>query len=177
MKMSDMIFKAPAAADLQGSSDLTDIAEREGFSSSTDWAAQFAQALCNGESLNVMRERFTALVMVAGRISPDSAAAEEIGRHLLILDALFKKLIIQSVEVQGAGQRGSSEAAERLLNGAFKAQRAAMACLSALKVLRDASPPAPTTPAAGAPESGESGASTSPSRLSLSGVQTDKHTY
>lgn len=175
--MTNLVFNAPAVADLQGSSDLTDIAEREGFTSSTDWAIQFAQALCNGESLDVMRERFTALVSVAGRISPDRAAAEEIGRHYLILEALFKKLIIQSMEVQSSGQRGSNEAAERLLNGAFKAHRAAVASLSALKVLRGATPPAPTTPATGAAESGESGASTLPSRLSLSGVQTDKHTY
>lgn len=158
--MTDTVFKTPAQADLAGARDITEIAQREGFSSSTDWAARFAQALCNGESLDVMRERFTALVSVAGRISPDSATAEELGRHLLILDTLFKKLIIQSVEVASSGQRGSSEAAERLLNGAFKAQRAAMACLSSLKVLRDTAPakppttasaPAPPSPWAGSP--------------------------
>lgn len=174
--MTDSIFKAPAVVDLQGAQDMTDIAQREGFASSTEWAAQFAQALCGGEPLDVMRERFTALVSAAGRIGPDRAAAEELGRHYLILDALFRKLIIQSMEVQSSRQRGSSEAAERLLNGALKAQRAAMACLSALKTLRDALPPAPTTPATGAPESGGSGVSTLPSPLALSGKRTNTHT-
>ena len=167
--MTAAIFRAPASADLQDLTNLTAIANREGFSSSTDWAAQFAQALCNGVSLDVMRERFTALVRVAGRISPNCAAAEEIGRHYLILESLFKKLIIQSVEVAASSQRGSSEAAERLLNGAFKAQRAAMACLSALKTLRDTSPPAPTTSVTEAPESSLSGADSPPAPLTLSG--------
>ena len=167
--MTDSVFNTPVAVDLQGARNMTEIAQREGFASSTEWAAQFAQALCGGESLDVMRERFTALVSVAGRISPDSAATEEIGRHYLILEALFKKLIIQSVEVQCSGQRGSSEAAERLLNGAFKAQRAAMACLSALRTLRDALPPAPTTPATGSPELGVSGAVSQSAPLVLSG--------
>ena len=167
--MTDSIFKAPAAVDLQDARDITEIAQREGFASSTEWAAQFAQALCGGESLDVMRERFTALVSAAGRISPDNAAAEEIGRHYLILESLFKKLIIQSVEVAASSQRGSSEAAERLLNGAFKAQRAAMACLSALKTLRDTSPPAPTTSVTEAPESSLSGADSPPAPLTLSG--------
>ena len=169
INMTDAVFNTPAAVNLQDARDMTEIAQREGFASSTEWAAQFAQALCGGESLDVMRERFTALVSVAGRISPDSAAAEEIGRHYLILEALFKKLIIQSVEVAGCSQRGSSEAAERLLNGAFKAQRAAMACLSALKTLRDASPPAPTTPVPSAPELGVSGAGSQIAPLALSG--------
>lgn len=133
-------------------------------------AIQFAQALCNRDSLDVMRERFAALVSVAGRLIPDSAVAEEIGRHYLILDALYKTLIIQSVEVVGPGQRGNSEAAERLLNGALKVQRAAMACVSALRVLRDASPsPAPTTTATLAPESDAVGVGSSLEALTLLG--------
>lgn len=168
--MTHSIFNAPAAVDLQDATDLTDIAKREGFLSSTDWAAQFAQALCRGDSLDVMRERFTALVTVAGRISPDSAAAEEIGRHYLILDALYKKLIIQSMKVAGSGQRGSSEAAERLLNGAFKSQRAAIACLSALRVLRDTAPSSPpTTSATGAAESEAVSSGSRSAAASLSG--------
>lgn len=156
--MNQATFDTPAEADLAGARNIAEIAKREGFSSSTDWAAQFAQALCKGDSLDVMRERFAALVGTAGRLDPDSAAADEIGRHYLILEALFKKLVIQSVAVAGSGERGSSEAAERLLNGAFKAQRAAMACLSSLKVLRETAPtptrPATLRPVLSAPEAG-----------------------
>lgn len=163
------VFNAPAAADLHGVRDMTDIAQREGFTSSTDWAARFAQALCDGESLDVMRERFTALVSAAGRISPDSAAAEEIGRHYLILEALFKKLVIQSIEVADSGRKGGSEAAERLLIGSLKAQRAAMACLSALKALRDAAPSRPPTTAETiSPETGVSGTGPQPVSMALS---------
>ena len=126
--MSDTTFNAPAAVDLQGVRSIGDIAGREGFDSSTDYAALFAHTLCSGDSLDVLRERFAALTSAAGLLSPDNATAEEIGRHYLILDALFRKLIIQSVTATGSGGRGSSEAGERLLNGAFKSQRSAMAC-------------------------------------------------
>lgn len=150
--MSEPTFIAPATADFQGVCNIRDIAEREGFNSSSDYAARFAQALCRGGSLDDMRERFIALTNAAGHLDPDNAAASEIGQNYLILDALFRKLIIQSVAATESGGRGSSEAAERLLNGAFKAQRSAMACLSALKVLRDTAPAKPPTmPAGSAP--------------------------
>ena len=148
--MSETTFNAPATADFQGVRSIRETAEREGFADATDYSARFAQALCSSGALDLMRERFVALTSVAGHLDPGRAAADEIGHHYMILEALFRKLIIQSVAATEFGGRGSSEAGERLLNGAFKAQRAAMACLSALKVLRDA---APTTPAAGGPES------------------------
>ena len=144
--MTDSKFNAPATADLQGARSISELAERESYTSAADYSAQFAQALCNSGPLDLMRERFTALTSAAGHLEPDKAAASEVGQHYLILEALFRKLVIQSAAAVGAGGRGSSEAGERLLNGAFKAQRAAMACLSALKVLRDV---APTTSAAG----------------------------
>lgn len=155
--MSETTFNVPATADFQGVRNMRDIAEREGFTSSSDYAVQFAQALCSGGPLDVMRERFVALTSASGNLhhdhDPDKAAAAEIAQHFLILEALFRKLIIQSVAATEFGGRGSSEAGERLLNGAFKAQRAAMACLSALKVLRDGAPTTPAaTPAAGGPE-------------------------
>jgi hypothetical protein len=143
--MSETTFNTPATADFQGVRSISDIAEREGFTDTSDYAMRFAQALCCGDSLDVMRERLIALTSAAGHVDPDKATASELGGNYLILQALFHKLIIQSVAATESGGRGSSEAGERLLNGAFKAQRAAMACLSALKVLRDA---APTTPAA-----------------------------
>lgn len=139
-KMSETTFDAPATADFQGVRNMRDIAEREGFTSSSDYAARFAQALCNSGSLDLMRERFIALTSAAGHLDPDKAAAAEIGQHYMLLEALFRKLIIQGVAAADSGGRGSSEAGERLLNGAFKAHKAAMSCLSALKVLRDAAP-------------------------------------
>ena len=143
--MSESTFNAPATADFQGVRNMQEVAEREGFTSSSDYAAQFAQALCSGGPLDVMRERFVALTSVAGHLDPAKAAGDEIGQHYMILEALFRKLIIQSVAATEFGGRGSSEAGERLLNGAFKAQRAAMACLSALKVLREADASKPPT--------------------------------
>jgi hypothetical protein len=146
--MSETTFNTPATADFQGVRNMRDVAEREGYTDTSGYAIQFAQALCRGDSLDVMRERLIALTSAAGHLDPDKAAADEIGQNYLILQALFRKLLIQSVASTESGGRGSSEAGERLLNGAFKAQRAAMACLSALKVLRDA---APTTPVASSP--------------------------
>ena len=144
-KMTEKTFNAPATADFQEVRNMRDIAEREDFNSSSDYAAQFAQALCSGGPLDVMRERFVSLTSVAGHLDPDKATSDEIGRHYMILEALFRKLIIQSVAATEPGGRGSSEAGERLLNGAFKAQRAALACLSALKGLRDAASSKPPT--------------------------------
>lgn len=145
--MSKETFDNPAGVGMQGVQNIGDISKREGFHSSTEWAARFADALCKGDSLDILRERFAALVSVAGLLSPDNAAAEEIGRHYLILDSLWKKLVISSLDIGETGARGSSEAAERLMNGAFKAQRAALACLSALKVLRQSTQPQPPTTA------------------------------
>jgi hypothetical protein len=160
--MSETTFNAPATADFQGVRSISETAEREGFADATDYSARFAQALCRSGSLDLMRERFNALTSVACQLDPDKAAADEIGHHYMILEALFRKLVIQSVAATEFGGRGSSEAGERLLNGAFKAQRAAMACLSALKVLRDAAASKPpTTPAARAPVHASSGAGSS----------------
>lgn len=143
--MTDSKFNAPATADFQGVRSISETAELEGFADATDYSARFAKALCSSGSLDLMRERFIALTSVAGHLDPDKAAADEIGHHYMILEALFRKLIIQSVAATEFGGRGSSEAGERLLNGAFKAQRAAMACLSALKVLREADASKPPT--------------------------------
>lgn len=143
------IFNAPAAVDLQGVRSVSDLAEREGCTSAADYAVLFAQTLCNSGPLDLMRERFIALTSVAGHLDPDEAAASEIGQHYVILESLFRKLIIQSVAATAAGGRGSGEAGERLLNGALKAQRAALVCLSALKTLRAAAPTrAPSSPLA-----------------------------
>lgn len=128
--MIEPTFNAPATADFQGVRNIGDIAECEGFSNSSDYAARFAQALCRGDSLDVMRERLVALTSAAGHLDPDKAAAAEVGQTYLILEALFRKLIIQSVAATEFGGRGSSEAGERLLKGAFKAQASAMACLA-----------------------------------------------
>ena len=164
-KMSETTFNAPATADFKDVRNMCDIAEREGVTNSSDYAAQFAQALCSGGPLDVMRERFVALTSVADHLAPDKAAAEEIGQHYMILEALFRKLIIQGVAATELGGRGSSEAGERLLNGAFKAHKAAMSCLSALKVLRDA---APTTSASRVLELNAPGSGPVAAHLSLS---------
>jgi len=142
--MGTTIFSEPATVVLSGAGSVNEMAQMEG-ESPADYAIQFANALCNGEPMSAQRARFAALVDIAGRLDSDNAAAIEIGRHLYILDALFRRLVIDGYAAMKSESRGASEAAERLLNAAFKAQRASMGCLSALKVLRD-SRKAPTTP-------------------------------
>ena len=85
---------------------------------------------------------------IAGHLDPDKAAAEDIGHHYLILDSLFRRLLIDAVKAGDSSGRSGSEAAERLLNAAFKAHRASLSCLNALKVLREATPPTTSTPIA-----------------------------
>lgn len=171
------IFTVPATADLLGVHSVGELATREGFTSVSEYSTRFADALCSSGSLDAMRERFIALASAAGNLDADRATAQEVTAMFVILEALFRKLIIQSVEVAGSGQRGSSEAAERLLSGAFKAQKSAVQCLSALKVLREGAPPSPpTTTATGVQDSGV-GAGSLPASLALSGKRTNKHAY
>ena len=143
--MGRTVFSEPATVALSGAGSVSEMAQLEG-ASPADYAIEFANALCNGEPMSAQRARFAALVDIAGRLDPDNVAAEEVGKHYLILDALFKRLVIDGYAAMKSEGRGASEAAERLLNAAFKAQRGAIGCLSALKVLRD-SKKAPTTPA------------------------------
>ena len=142
--MGKTIFSEPATVALSGAGSINELAQREGVSS-VDYAISFANALCNGEPMSAQRARFAALVDIAGRLDPDNVTADQIGQNYLILNALFKRLVIDGHAAMKSETRGASEAAERLLNAAFKAQRASMSCLSALKVLRD-SKKAPTTP-------------------------------
>lgn len=167
--MTDSVFNAPAAVDLHGVHSVGELAAREGFTSVSEYSIRFADALCSSGSLDAMRERFTALASAAGNLDADRATAQEVTAMYLILEALFRKLIIQSMEVAGSGQRGSGEAAERLLNGAFKAQRAAISALSALRVLRETTPSSPpTTTATSAQDSGSVGSGPLPASLALS---------
>lgn len=143
--MQEIDFSRPATQELAGAASIGELAYLEG-ASPADYALRFADALCNGEPLSAQRAGFAALVDIGGRLDPDTVAAEEVGKHFLILDGLFKRLLIDVRPLLTSSNRGASEAAERLLNVAFKAQRASLSCLSALKVLRDSK--TSTTPAA-----------------------------
>lgn len=149
--MTSRTLRAVASRDLSEARTLAAMADAEGWNSDADgYAVEFAQALASdGGNLDTQRERLAALASIATGLAADAASASEIGRHYVILEALFRRLLLDSCKASASGQRSGSEAAERLLNGALKAQRAALACLSALKMLREALPsPATTTTAA-----------------------------
>ncbi|MBC5768453.1 hypothetical protein [Ramlibacter albus] len=129
-------FSEPAQVRLAGVQTVAALAEREGWMDADEYAIKFAEALCsNGVSLDAQRERLAALVNVASATAGDELSAEELGKHYIILDALFRRLIVDAMNV--AGDSRKLDASDKLLTGALKAQRAALACLSALKMIRE----------------------------------------
>lgn len=126
-------LQRPAAMPLDGAGSIAELAEKEGWQAD-DYAIKFAEALCSS-GLETQRERLAALIVMSDSLAADGAAASELGRHYVILDALFRRLIIDAMRLSSDPRR--AEAGEKLLAGAMKAQRGALACLSALKTLRE----------------------------------------
>lgn len=127
-----------AAADLSGCSSIAEMSRREEEFDPDRYAIALAHNIRNdGVSLDVQRERLAALAQVGGGLAASRASAEELGRHLLILNALFTRLALMAANAAGHPGKHSAEAADRLTSSAIKAQRAAVSVLGAMKALRD----------------------------------------
>ena len=135
-----------AAADLTGCRSTGAMAEAEGWSPET-YALKLSEHIRDSRvPLDRQRERLQALAQVGAGLAGDAAAAEEIARHYSVLESLWHRFARLAHETAIDGSARSSATAERYLNAALKAQRAAIACLSALKAIRDSNQP-PTTAA------------------------------
>lgn len=97
----------------------------------------------SGMSLDLQRERLAALAGAGA--AAGQASADELARHFSILEALWHRFALAAAEAMDSGLPRSSEKADRFLNAALKAQRAAASCLSSLVVLRNIDR-APTMP-------------------------------
>lgn len=126
----------PATVDLSGSASTAEMAKREGGYDPDKYALCLAHHIRNdGVSLDVQRERLAALATLSGHLGV-SAAADELARHFTVLNALFDRLALQAARVSGERGQSNAQAAERLVAGAIKAQKAAAATLGAINVLR-----------------------------------------
>ena len=124
-------------AELQGATSVAEMAEAEAWNPDL-YAVNLARHIReDGVSPAAQVERLRALSQVG--TGADKAASDELGRHSILLSALFEHLALASAKAANAGGLRSAEAAQRLATAAIRAQRAAAQCLGALKVLRDGS--------------------------------------
>lgn len=139
-----------ATADLSGCTSIAEMSEREEAFDPDRYAIALAHNIRNdGVSLDVQRERLAALARVGSHLAASQASAEELGRHWLVLNALFDRLALRAAEVAGQPGKHNAEAADRLTSSAIRAQRAAVSVLGAMKLLRDDArvvQPLPSTP-------------------------------
>lgn len=149
--MSDIDLEKPATVDLTGSASIADMAQAEKWDPDRYSVALSENIRNSGMSLDMQRERLTSLAQVGAGLAGDQATAVEIARHWLTLDALYQRFSRAAVEAMGSDRPRASEIADRYLNAALKAQRAAMACLSALKVLREGHRPPDNVTASASP--------------------------
>lgn len=72
------------------------------------------------------------------------ATSAELARHILLLGALFERLVHEADEAMrnGRAYAKGADAWERFLDAALRAQRAATSAMGAMKVLRDSAEPA-----------------------------------
>lgn len=139
-------LKEPATVNLSNSTGVADMANKEAFDPDL-YAIALAHNIRNdGVSLDVQRERLAALAQVGGCLAASQASAAELGRHLLILNALFDRLALMAAKAAGQPGKHSAEAADRLTSSAIKAQRAAVSVLGAMKLLRDGAQMVATLP-------------------------------
>lgn len=116
-----------------------------GMATAEGWDAdRYALALAHniredGLPLDVQRERLAALVGVASGLSGPGVTAEELARHLVILQALFDRFALTAGRLASREEARTAEAATRMLSGAVQAQRAALSVMSALQVLQERS--------------------------------------
>lgn len=132
-----------AAGDLTATNSIADMAARESWTDPDAYAITLAEAIArSGVSLDAQRERLQALVGIGA--AADRASAQALGQHLVLVEALAQHFAKRSFACSEG--HGRDVAAERYVNAALKAQKAALAVLSAMKILREGDPP-PTTPA------------------------------
>lgn len=135
-------------ADLGACTSIAEMSEAEGWTPQ-DYTIALAATLANIEMpLDISRERLAALGGIGSGLAAVQASADTLAQHVLVLDALFSRF---ALEAHAALTRNTNsrapETAERYLNAAIKASRAALATMSALKILRDdANPPATLLP-------------------------------
>lgn len=129
----------PATADLSGSTSIAGQALKECFDPDRYVICLAHAVRSDGVPMDAQRERLAALARVGTGAA--RASADELARHHLLLSALFERFAHDAVKAAASTRPGSAEAADKLLNAAIKAQRAAVATLSALKVLRDEARP------------------------------------
>lgn len=142
--MKQQNLKSPASVDLSGASSPSEMAKLEGWSTE-DYAIGLADAIrLNRVPLSNQVERLQTLAKAGA--AADRAAADTLAQHHQVLEALFSRFAVESVQWLDSGKPGASRISERYLSAAIKAQAAAVRVLSALKALRDAPSPALGTP-------------------------------
>lgn len=136
----------PSEVNLTGCTRPEEIAQRERWETN-EWAVAMAARIRNlSHPLDAQRERLAALV-ATGAVA-DSATAETLGQHVLMLEALFQRFTSEALRASEGGGARSVERVDAFLRSALKAQRASVACLSALKALRDQPSPTRAKPSA-----------------------------
>lgn len=132
-------------ADLGACTSIAEMSEAEGWTPQ-DYTIALSATLANVEMpLDISRERLAALGSIGAGLAAVQASADTLAQHVLILDALMSRF---ALEAHAALTRNTNarapETAERYLNAAIKASRAALATMSALSILRSHANPTST---------------------------------
>ena len=129
----------PAPLDVPPDVDLVGVASIEALASTEGWTADsYVLALSKQlrdphQPLDVQLARLQALAGVGAAAA--SASSDELARHVVLLSAVFERLMIAVSKVDPTTSRGA-DVTERVLRAAVRCQRAAGASLGALSALR-----------------------------------------
>lgn len=127
-----------ATADLTKARTVQQMAEAEGHWTADGYAVALGERIrTTCEPLDTQRERLAALCTVGAGLTGDQAAAAELGRHEILLTAIFQRFIRTAADLAEADPVRHSKAVGEYMHSALKAQRAAVLTLGALKTIRE----------------------------------------
>lgn len=124
---------APPDVDLGGVGSIAGLAAAEGWTADSYVLALGKQLRDPHQPLDVQLARLQALAGVGATAA--SASAAELSRHVVLLSAVFERLMIAVSKVDPTTSRGA-DVTERLLRAAVRCQRASGASMGALAALR-----------------------------------------